>query len=238
MPPARGEGWRCSPHTHAAAQPGTAEEGGGRRRPDGPVLQPRPAGEPVFSQGNQPRCRRGAGDGALPACSRRAASRLTVALLHLPPPPAPGSARPRRGGPARSFRLAPAAAEARGRGAHARPPALGSRLSPRLPPKRRSSQPDARSAGLPAPSYPLAPHLTRPGTTAAPRRLPLWSRGGCPGLPPVRSAVLTLRAVGRPPAERGSPCRRRSERRSALGRGRWDPPAQRLGSPPHLLGAG
>lgn len=154
----RSEGRRCRPHTLAAAQAGT------RRT--------RPAAEPVTSQGNRPRCRQGAGTALpLPAPARRQPFNGRAA----PSAPAPLAARPRRCGPARSFRLA-----AGGRGARTRtrprPPAPRSRFSllvvsqaphltagraqhqpprPQLPP-RTSPHPTRHDRGVP-PAVPLEP---------------------------------------------------------------------------------
>lgn len=188
MPPARGEGWRRSPHTHAAAQPGTAEEGAGD--PAGLSRSQRPAGEPVLSRGNQPRCRRGAG--------RRRSARL------FPPrrqpfngraaPSAsasPLTARPGRGAAGPPGASTPHPPPPRP-GAHPRPPpALGSRLSP--PAASQTPHPAARRARRrpPRPELPprTAPHLTRPRSLTArhdrgsPPAAPLGPRG-CPGLPP------------------------------------------------------
>lgn len=118
-----------------------------------------------------------------------------------------------------------------------------------LPTAARTSRPEARSTGLPAPSCPLAPHLTSPGLTHCParprlpRRLLLWDRGSA-GLPPHPRAENSAYPEGGGAAA----CRARPSMPAAVwaqvgsrgqgGRSRWDPPAQRLGSPPHLLGAG
>lgn len=135
-----------------------------RRRPDGLVPQPVPRGPNAVE--------------AEERCSRRAGNRLTVALLHLPPPPS---------------RARPGAAVPYGASA------------PLPPPPKPSLAPLASQRPDPAPSCPLAPHLTwpytRPGMTTGPRRPPPRASQ------PVRPALLTLRAVGRPPEERGRPCR-------------------------------
>lgn len=159
MPPARGEGWRRSPHTHAAAQPGTAEEGAGD--PAGLSRSQRPAGEPVLSRGNQPRCRRGAG--------RRRSARL------FPPrrqpfngraaPSAsasPLTARPGRGAAGPPGASTPHPPPPRP-GAHPRPPPGAGEppLAPgRLPNAAPCSQTRATPASSPraAPSHRTSPH--------------------------------------------------------------------------------
>lgn len=194
-----GSSLRKCPRRRLAVQPSHARHcsawhrRGGRRRRDGLVPQPRPAGEPVFSQENRPRCRRGAGDGALPACSRRAGSRLTVALLHLSLPPRYrlGSAealQPRAELPPRSLRR-----RSRGTGTRTRPPALGSSVSPLV--ASQTPHLTARRARHrpPQPPRPELPPRTSPHPISLTAR---HDRGSPPADPPEPGSAWTSHPCG------------------------------------------
>ncbi|XP_071603598.1 ESX-1 secretion-associated protein EspI-like [Heliangelus exortis] len=141
------------------------------REPGGFVPQPCPTREPVLSRGSAevPSRPRGERDARL---LPPRGSRLTVALLHASCSPLP--ARPRRSSPPQSFRIAPSAAGAGGKGTRTLSSAPGSLpLTPQLTAGRaqhRHLHPELPPGTSPHPASHTARHdLVSP-------QLPLWSR--------------------------------------------------------------